>query len=67
MKDNWNVKKKKNEIIDFFMFRFVNNPSEITDYERHVFISGGICALILVSMFFVAFIAVWPSTFYYTV
>ena len=51
----------KNEIIDFFMYRFVSDPKKITEYDRYLFVSGGICALLVCFIVVVFCMAVWPS------
>lgn len=57
----------KDEIIDFFMYRFVKNPEQITEHDRHIFVSGGMCALLILFIIVLFCIAVWPSMFTYTI
>lgn len=57
----------KDEIIDFFMYRFVKDADQITEHDRHVFVSGGVCTLLLLFIIMLFCIAVWPSMFTYTI
>jgi len=57
----------KNEIIDFFMYRFVEDIEQVTEHDRHIFVSGGICALLILFIIMLLCVAIWPSISSYTV